>query len=157
LLLLAIALPLAAAVPVTIAVWSGQDHSVQHAPAAPQIPVFDRAANATIFYVIESTSVTVPTASVLEFLIEDAPGQSAASSSTSVLQPIAPPECHVPPLCELQQVNEFAFQARAPGTTVLTFHLGACPGCGGDRVVHKTVRVVLLPQVARGQRLSGAA
>lgn len=151
-LVLAVLLPLLVAIPATLAVWSGQDHSVQPAPAAPQMPLFDRAENATIFYVIDGAPLTVPTASVLEYLVETAPGQSAASSRSDVLRAIAPPPCHVPPLCQLQQVNEFAFQARAPGTTVLTFHLGLCQGCGGDRVVRKTVQVVLLPQVARGQR-----
>lgn len=151
-LVLAVLLPLLVAIPATLAVWSGQDHSVQAVPAAPQVPLFDRAENATIFYVIDSAPLTVPTASVLEYLVETAPGQSAASSRSNVLQAIAPPPCHVPPLCQLQHVSEFAFQARAPGTTVLTFHLGLCQGCGGDRVVRKTVQVVLLPQVARGQR-----
>ena len=151
LLVLAVALPLAVAIPATVALWSGQDHSVQSLPPAPQVPLFDRAANATIFYVIDSTPVTVPTASVLEFLVETAPGQGAASERSDVLQAIDAPPCHVPPLCQLQQVNEFAFQARAPGTTVLSFHLGLCSGCTGDRVVRKTVNVVVLPQVARGR------
>jgi hypothetical protein len=151
-LVLAVLLPLLVAVPTTIAMWSGQDHTVQPAPAAPQVPLFDRTANATIFYVIDTSPLAVPTASVLEYLVETAPGQSASSSRSDVLRAITPPPCHVPPLCQLQQVNEFAFQARAPGTTVLTFHLGLCQGCGGDRVVRKTVQVVLLPQVARGHR-----
>lgn len=151
----AVAVPLAIAIPATLLTWSGQDHTVQPAATAPPVPLFDRTANATIFYVLDGAPVTTPTASVLEFLMEAAPGQTASSSATAVLQPIAPPECHVPPLCALQQVTEFAFQARRPGTAVLTFHLGACSGDCSRQVVRKTVHVVLLPQVARGRPASG--
>jgi hypothetical protein len=149
----AVALPLAVAVPVTLATWSGQDHSVQPAATAPPVPLFDRSENAIIFYVLDAAPLTTPTARVLEFLVQSAPGQSAVSSDEAVLQPIAPPLCHVPPLCELQQVTEFAFQARRPGTTALTFHLGPCSGDCSRAVVRKTVHVVPLPQVARGRPL----
>ena len=151
LLLAAVALPLAVALPATLVVWSGQDHTVQPAPTAPPVPLFDRTANATIFYVLDGAPLTTPTASVLEFLMEAAPGQTASSSASAVLQPVPPPECHVPPLCQLQEVNEFAFQARRPGTAVLTFRLGPCTGDCSRQVVRKTVLVVLLPQVARGR------
>lgn len=147
----AVALPLAVAIPATLVIWSGQDHTVQPAATAPPVPLFDRTANATIFYVLDSAPLTTPTASVLEFLMEAAPGQSASSSADAVLQRIAPPECHVPPLCQLEAVNEFAFQARRPGTAVLTFRLGPCSGDCTRQVVRKTVHVVVLPQVARGR------
>lgn len=152
LLVAAVAVPLAVAIPATLLTWSGQDHTVQPAATAPPMPLFDRTANATIFYVLDSAPVTTPTASVLEFLMESAPGQSVSSSDAAVLQRIAAPECHVPPLCELQQVSEFAFQARRPGTAVLTFHLGPCAGDCSRQMVRKSVHVVLLPQVARGRR-----
>lgn len=142
---LAVAIPLLVAIPTTVVLWSGQDHSVQPAPSAPSVPLFDRAVDATIFYEVDSVPLTTPTASLLEFLVESAPGQSAVSSDSDVLQPVPTPLCHVPPLCQLQQVTEFAFQARRPGTSVITFQLGA------GHVVRKTVQVALLPQVARGR------
>jgi hypothetical protein len=151
---LAVAVPLAAAIPATLVLWSGQDHSVRPAPTAPAIPLFDRVSDATIYYTVDPTPVTTPTASVLEFLMESAPGQSVTSSQTDVLQRVAPPSCHVPPLCQLRNVSDFAFQARRPGTAVLTFHVGGCDAGCHDTVVRKTVNVVLLPQVARG-RLAG--
>ena len=142
---LAVALPLVVAIPTTVVLWSGQDHSVQPEPSAPSVPLFDRAVDATIFYEVDGAPVTTPTASLLEFLVESAPGQAAFSSQSDVLQPVAAPPCHVPPLCQLQQVTEFSFQAHRPGTSVITFELG------GGLVVHKTVQVVLMPQVARGR------
>lgn len=142
---IAVAIPLLVAIPATVLLWSGQDHSVQPAPSAPSVPLIDRAVDATIYYEVDASPLTTPTASLLEFLMESAAGQSAVSADTDVLQPIAPPLCHVPPLCQLQQVTEFAFQARRPGSSVLTFQLG------GGHVVRKTVHVVLLPQVARGR------
>lgn len=124
---------------------------MQPAPTAPAVPLFDRAANATIYYTVDTSTVNATTASVLEFLMDSAPGQSVTSSQPDVLQRITPPSCHVPPLCELRNVSEFAFQARRPGSAVLTFHLSACPGGCNQSVVRKPVNVVLLPQVARGR------
>lgn len=124
---------------------------MQPAPTAPAVPLFDRAANAMIYYTIDTSPVNATTASVLEFLMDSAPGQTVTSSRPDVLQPIPPPSCHVPPLCELRDVSEFAFQARHPGSAVLTFHLSECAGGCKQSVVRKTVNVVLLPQVARAR------
>jgi hypothetical protein len=150
LVIAAIAVPLLAAIPGTLLAWGSQSRVLPAAPTAPAIPLFDRPANATIFYVVDGDPLETTSGSVLEFLVDSAPGQAVTSSRAAVLEPIPQPPCHVQPICNLRHISEFAFVARSPGVAALTFRLGSCVAqpCG-PRTLTKQVTVSAPVQVGR--------